>query len=352
MDWALQANELCRQTIWTKIKLGERLNIGTEIIFAMELITELFMFGLATFALVVSSKWVVDSSKNLAAIFKLSEFTIGFIFLALATSLPELAVSIIASTENAGEIVVGNVLGSNIANILLVLGISALIADIKLKDNELLSNADILLFITMIPLVLLWNGSVGPVSGAILVILFVFYLFVVSKMPADIQIEKIEQPKYKFFAPIVFVVGIGILLISANSMVASAVNIAELANISQTVIGLTIVALGTSVAELIVNIRAMMRRSYGLALGNIFGSCVINLTLVLGAGGIINRIFFNYDIAGPATIFAVGSVVFLTFLLNKYRKIGRRHGLLLLGSYVVFIAVESGITVFGVPTGL
>jgi len=310
-----------------------------------EILLQILVFGLSVFALIVSSKWIIESSKKMALILNISEFSVGFIFLALATSLPELAVSIIAAFEDAGQIIVGNVLGSNIANILLILGISAIIGTIKIQDSELISNADILLFMTLIPLFLLWKGTVGVFAGSILILLFVFYLYVMSRLKPDIEINGTAKPKQKVFPFVVFTAGVAILFFSANFMISSAVTIAEMLSVSQTIIGLTIVAVGTSVGELIVNIHAMLKKSYGLALGNIFGSCIINLTLVLGAAAIIREIVFDYAVAGSATFLLIASTVAVTYILTKYKSLTRKYGILFVATYAVFIIVE----VLGVP---
>ena len=310
-----------------------------------EVLFQLLVFGLAVFALIVASRWIVVSSKKIAGILKLSEFSVGFIFLALATSLPELVVSVTAAFEGAGQIVVGNVLGSNIANILLILGISAIIANIKLRQQEMISNVDILLFLTVIPLFLLWKGSVGSFAGMILILLFVFYIFLMTKIKPEININHAKKSSNKIYPFLLFGLGVIVLVFSANILISSAVNIATTLNVSQTIIGLTIVAVGTSIGELIVSVQAMRKKSYALALGNIFGSCIINLTLVLGAAAVIREIVFDYAVAGSATFLLVASTIALSYLLTKHRKLDRKYGVLFVATYAIFIIVE----VLGIP---
>lgn len=307
------------------------------------LLTQLLIFVLAGIVLIAAGRWAIESSKRLAIYFGISEFAIGFILLAVATSLPELAVSISAGLMKQSEIIFGNVIGSNIADILLVLGISALIADIKVESKHLIDSAEILLFISLVPLILLGRGTIGLYGGLVLLVIFVIYSFFLIKTHTTVEIKNHTKALKKVFMFAVFGISVALLLFSANAFVGSAVKIAEILKVSNMLIGLTLVAVGTSMPELVVSIAAVLKKNYSLAIGNILGSCVVNLTLVLGTGAILHPIEINFLQMGSATIALVIVNILLWYVLMKHKKISKNFGLIFLGLYAAFLLAEVGI---------
>jgi len=310
----------------------------------VELNSALFIFTLAGIILIIAGNWVIEASKKLVHLFNLSGYTIGFVVLALSTSLPELFVSISAGLQGQSDIIIGNVIGSNVANILLVLGSYAAIAGIKVtKSSKLTDYAQALFFVSIIPLFLLGRGHIGSIAGLVLIGLFMVYTLFLSKKKARAEIKETFMVRQKITGSIVFLISVALLIYSSSLLVSSAVEIAEALNLSSLFISITLIALGTSLPEMAVNISALLKKEYKLAIGNILGSCVINLTLVLGAGAVIYPITVDYVTMGSAMIFLVIVNLVVWILLEKFRQINRMGGLAFIALYILFILAEIGL---------
>jgi cation:H+ antiporter len=308
------------------------------------LASHLFIFTLSGIVLVIAGNWVIESSKKLVHLFNISGYAVGFLILALSTSLPELFVSVSAGFQGQGDIVIGNVIGSNVANILLVLGSYAALVGIKVtKQSKLIDFAQALFVISVIPLVLLARGSVGSMAGVILVLLFAVYTLFLTKTKAKAEIEETYLVRQKLSGAFIFMVSVALLLYSSSLLVSSATDIAQSLNVSSWLIGITLIALGTSLPEMVVNVSAIFKKQYKMAIGNILGSCVINLTLVLGVGAAISPIVVDFVSMGSSMIFLVLVNLFVWIMLEKYRKITRLTGLAFLALYLVFILAEIGL---------
>lgn len=307
----------------------------------VNLLSELAVLILSLAFLVYSSRIVLDSSVNISRYFRLGEFAVGFILIAISTSLPELAVTLSAATMNEGSLLLGNIVGSNISDILLVLGFSALMGAVVIKGKELQSTAQILLMITIVPLILLASGEITFFGGLILILVFGIYVFFVSKSEITITEEKRAGQEKKITALVLFGIGMAVLLVSSHFTVESSIAIAKELGISTTIIGLTIIALGTSLPELMVNIQALKERHAELAFGNIMGSAVANLTLVMGAGALVTILKVDL-IVESSLLFFLGTVAVLNFLLLRYNKISKRAGVAFIMAYIVFIMWQIG----------
>ena len=308
------------------------------------LASHLFIFTLSGIVLIIAGNWVIEASKKLVHLFNLSGYVIGFLVLALSTSLPELFVSISSGLQGQGELIMGNIIGSNVANMLLVLGSYAALVGIKVRgQSKLVNYAQALFFISVIPLILLARGSVGQIAGVVLVASFVIYTFFLTKKKAKAEIEEKYHVSQKLSGAIVFIISIALLLYSANLLVSSATGIAESLNISSWIIGVTVIALGTSLPEMVVNVSAIFKRQYKMAIGNILGSCVINLTIVLGAGAILTPIIVNYVTMGASMILLVMINLVVWFMLQRFKGISKLGGLAFLAAYVIFVLAEIGL---------
>ncbi len=304
---------------------------------------DLIIFIVALVVLDFASNMMINSSLKISRYFKIAKFAIGFILVSVTTSLPELAVSITAGLQQQGGIVFANIIGSNITNILLVLGAASLVGALHVKQKELVDSAEILLLITLLPLFFLFRGSIGWVAGLFLIFIFIIYLFFISKQKVSLGIgDKVKIfDKVKVLA--IFFFGLVLLLASAHFLVGSAVNIATQLNILPEIIALTVIAFGTSLPELVFSVNAARRNEPGLALGNVLGSCVVNLTLVLGVGVMLVPILIDYLVFSSSTLFLISITVFLTYILVKFNKVRRRFGLMFLIAYIVFLISEIGL---------
>jgi cation:H+ antiporter len=305
----------------------------------------------ALVALNQASKVTINHSVKVAETTGLGKTTVGFILVAFSTSLPELFVAIFAiiDPENVG-VSIGNVLGSNIANICLVLGIIFVLIALKYSDNAkflpAMAKAETgglyfaLLVASVIPLALLYIGSASYIIGAILLAVFSYNMYLLSKT-RNVRDEPAlgeESRKLKKYVAIA-VLGAAGVVASAYFIVETASYIALGVGIPKVVVGATIVAIGTSLPELVTSLDSIKKGHADLALGNIMGSCFMNITLILGVTLIAAP--FRVDIAAfsELIIFSLVSNLFLwSFLTNE--KIGWREGAIFLFIYVLFLATS------------
>jgi len=284
-----------------------------------------------------AAQMVIDSSIKLAKFFGVSDMAVGFILLAVATSLPEFFISVIASFENQPGISIGNVLGANLMDIGIILGLPLLFTRIAMKGKEKKNLERLLIAITLIPLLLILN--LEPLTGLILMSLFAVYAYSVlrDKMSID-GVEKVTRKEASKSA-LMFFIGVLLLVGSSKYAVESAVEVASLLGVSRLLIASTVISMGTTLPELAVSIAAVKRKRPALAVGNAIGSCMTNLTLVLGTSRLINPHMLN-NLASVSNLIifqAVMSIVLLGFL-RRGKDIGRKQGFILILIYLFSLA--------------
>ena len=280
----------------------------------------------------------VDGASSIAGNFKVSKMLIGLTIVAFGTSAPELAVSIKSIINGSGDIVLGNVIGSNIINILLILGLSSLYHSLNVKNDTIKKELPILLLITIVFSVLLLDNlfnknyiAVFTRSDGIIMLLFftvfVYYLIGIARKKIDTETEE-YVPMLKAVAFVI--VGLVSIILGSNLVVDNASILAKTIGVSEKMIALTIISLGTSLPELVTSIVATKKGEYDIAIGNIVGSNMFNLGIVIGIpvtlfGG-ITRITFNY-----IDLIVMIISVFLIYIFSlKNKKITKKQGLLLL----------------------
>ena len=293
----------------------------------------------------------VDGASSLARNFKLSPMLIGLTIVAFGTSSPEFAVSIQSLISNNGDMILGNVIGSNILNTFLILGVCALFHSLTVKNNTVKKELPIALLLTSLFIVLMADSmfSLGENSftrqdGIVLLLFFlVFIYYLISMMRNKVDADQDTPIKYnKYKSALLTVLGIVGIIMGSRFVVDGASTIAEILGVSQRMISLTIVALGTSLPELATSIAATRKGEYDIAIGNVIGSNIFNIGIVVGLpvailGG-INNIAFNYVDLG---VLFVASLVLFIFSLND-RKISKAEGIMMLMlfltyySYVIF----------------
>ena len=293
----------------------------------------------------------VDGASSLARNFKLSPMLIGLTIVAFGTSAPEFAVSIQSLISNNGDMILGNVIGSNILNTFLILGACALIHSLTVKNNTVKKELPIALLLTSLFIVLMADSmfSLGENSftrqdGIVLLLFFlVFIYYLISMMRNKVDADQDTPIKYnKFKSSLLTILGIVGIIMGSRFVVDGASTIAEILGVSQRMISLTIVALGTSLPELATSIAATRKGEYDIAIGNVIGSNIFNIGIVVGLpvailGG-INNIAFNYVDLG---VLFVASLVLFIFSFND-RKITKAEGIMMLMlfltyySYVIF----------------
>lgn len=288
----------------------------------------------------------VDGASSVAQNFKVSKMLIGLTIIAFGTSAPEFAVSMSALANGSTDMVLGNVIGSNILNILLILGIAAVIHPIAIKTNTVKKELPLCLLISTLLVVLfldikLAGASINQITRAdafvilLFFSIFIYYLITLAKQKRDIKGE--EKAKYKLGKSFIMV-GLGLtgIILGSNMVVNNATSIAKILGLSERIIALTIIAFGTSLPELVTTIVASRKGEQDLLVGNIIGSNIFNICVVLGIPvaifGTITPSGFNYiDI-----IFLIGSA-FLLFTFSDTRKnVSRKEGILMLASFVIY----------------
>ena len=287
----------------------------------------------------------VDGASGIAGNFKVSKILIGLTIVAFGTSAPELAVSIKSLLINSGDIVLGNVMGSNILNILLILGLSALVHPLSVKNNTVKKELPITLMITCAFAVLLSDNlfaknivnSFPRGDGLVLILFFgVFMYYLISMIRNKVDdSENDELPSLKKSIALAIVGLIGIVL-GSNFVVDSASELAKIIGISERMISLTIVALGTSLPELVTSVTATKKGEYDIAIGNVVGSNIFNIGVVTGipislVGGIESINFSYIDIA----VMIASILLLFLFSLND-RKISTKEGITFLIIFVIY----------------
>lgn len=317
----------------------------------MDILYQFTIFCISLVVLAKSSQIVVNNSVKIARITRLGELVIGFILLSVATSVPELAVSLSAQLSGDVGISVGNLIGSNVANLGLVLSVSAIITPIIITRGSFGRLLSILFLSSMIPLVLFSLAEVSSIVGVFLVATFVVFSAYSIKKKITLKLPKKRLPtlaerlllpatfyKYLFFIGLALV---GVIL-SSHFLVSSASNIAEVFNIASTVIGATIIAVGTSMPELSVTITAARSKHYQLAAGNVIGSCLTNLTLILGILLVMSPFTVNMSIFSTILLFVISVTMISWYFFSTGRTLDRKEGIFLLLIYIIFLMSTFG----------
>lgn len=322
----------------------------------MKILLDILILLVGFAALIKGADWFVDGSAAVARRFRVPGVIIGLTIVAMGTSAPELAVSTSAAIQGSNEIAISNVVGSNIFNLLMVLGICAMIRSVPVdkmilkRDYPVNLGITVMLFLFMgLPALLRgeffsrkMNEEVGEVSricGILCLVIFVGYIIFLIRdaRKNKLEEEKEEAPMPPWKCVLLILVGIGLIVGGGEAVVYGAKNIALAAGMSETLVGLTIVALGTSLPELVTSIVAAHKGQVDMAVGNCIGSNIFNILLILGVSTTIHPIGVNLANVWDLIILLVVSVVILLFCVNN-KKITRWEGavmvLMYLGSMV------------------
>ncbi|MCX8199931.1 MAG: sodium:calcium antiporter [Candidatus Micrarchaeota archaeon] len=289
---------------------------------------------------------VVENAVTLSNFFGIGQLAIGFLFISICTTLPELSVSVISSTFGQGAISAGNVFGSNIANILVILGTGAALYGLKIHKEDIKDIGIILVLTTTVSSYVIFNSLVsghalGFLEGVILIMLFCGYIiYMITKRKLRMDGKGITK-RDAFYAFLYFMGGLILVLVSSGFVVESAVGISRELNIAESIIGATIIAFGTSLPEFSVSLQAIRKKHYGIALGDIIGANMTNLTLVLGAAAAINPIDVILPVFIAALLFAIIANIFLMYNATINKGISRKWGIALLLMYAFFLAITA-----------
>jgi len=313
------------------------------------MILDIVLLIVGFFVLIKGADFFVDGASSVADNFKVPKIVIGLTIVAFGTSAPEFAVSIKSIISNNHDIVLGNVIGSNILNILLISGISALFKPLIVKNNTIKKEIPIMLLFTCVFAVLLSDNIFNPShvnaftrsDGVVLLLFFLVFIYYLIEITIHRdknlkeEVKKIPLPKAAFLT----LAGIGMIILGSNYVVNSASNIATYFGVSQRMISLTIIALGTSLPELVTSVVANRKGECDLAIGNIVGSCIFNIGIVMALpvaifGGINQINFSNLDIAVMLL-----SVILLFLFAQNDKRLSKKEGILFLLCFLAYYSI-------------
>ena len=308
------------------------------------MITSVTLLILSLFALYIGAGWLVKGSSELALKAKISNLVIGLTIVAFGTSAPELVVSLNATLSGQGDISVGNIIGSNIFNIAAILGISAVIQPLQAKRQLTRLDIPILIVATVVFTLLFWNGTLGRLEGCLFlagIILYTIFSLYYSrkheKKVEELAGELEKQPEAWYKDEIYIVGGLVILIFASNLLVNNAVSIAQELGISEAVIGLTIVAAGTSLPELATSVVSALKKNPDIAIGNIVGSNLFNILAIAGTSSMVKPIVAK-NVNYVDLLVMLGLTLLLLPLVKSGQKISRAEGWALIVVYLCYLA--------------
>jgi cation:H+ antiporter len=319
-------------------------------LFGETVLINIFIIAIGFFILIKGSDFLVEGAASVAKIFNISESAVGLTIVAFGTSMPELFVSVLAGIEGNTDIAVGNVLGSNIANILLILGLSAVVCPLHVSKGTVWKEIPFSLLAAVV-LCFLANDKLidgeqisrlGRIDGLIFLCFFVIFIYysIGIALEVDGVKERAAGPKLSSLKSSAFVLsGIAGLAAGGQLIVISAESLALKFGLSESFVGLTIVAVGTSLPELATSVAAAYKKNLEIAVGNVIGSNIFNVLFILGVSALVRPMPFseasNVDIA---TVFAASLLLFATMFTGKKRILERWEGIFFIIFYAAYMA--------------
>jgi cation:H+ antiporter len=323
------------------------------------IITTIVLLILGLLILIKGADWLVDGASSLAAKYKINPIIIGLTIVAFGTSTPELVVSVTGALSGNESLSLGNIIGSNISNILLILGISSIINPLTVNKNTVWKEIPMSFLggavMTILGLKNILNnnnfsnltlnskepiGALEFSDGLIFLsffVIFLYYTFGIAKPDADVSPE--IKPKPMLSSYLLIVLGLFGLTLGSKLFVDNAVIIAKLIGVSEMFIGLTIVAIGTSLPELATNIVAASKKKVEIAIGNVVGSNIFNIFFVLGASSIVAPLpLTGENLLDIFMLFFATMLLFATLFINKKHCITRQEGVAMISIYIIYIA--------------
>ena len=309
----------------------------------MQIVFALVALVVGFVLLVKGADWFVEGSAGIANKFGIPQIVIGLTIVAMGTSMPEAAVSISAALRGSAEITIGNVVGSNIMNILVILGLTAVVCQIAVQKTTIHYEIPMVIGVTILLAVMgLQNNIISRAEGVILLACMVVYMLYLLRLAKRGVVENEEMDAYAkqvSFGRLILrvVVGVAAIIFGSHVAVEAASAIARIFGISERFIGLTIVAFGTSLPELATSVAAARRGNSDIAVGNIVGSNLFNIMFVVGITAVIVPVVYQPTFRVDSIV-AVAAAVLLLVCVYRGRVLKRRHGLLMLACYGGYFA--------------
>ena len=290
--------------------------------------------------LIKGSDFFVDGASSVASLLKIPTIIVGLTIVAFGTSAPEAAVSITSSWTGSNAMAVGNVIGSNLFNMLMVIGIAALLSNLLMEKSVLEKDLPFLVGITVLWAVFIVIGwNISQIEGIILLVILITYIFyLIRSARKSKDADVVEKPKLSLPKSIIFIlVGIVGIILGGDLVVNSASDIAIALGMSEALVGLTIVAIGTSLPELVTSITALKKGENQLVIGNVIGSNIFNILFVLGASSAISAIPLDSSLL--IDVLFMVAVTILCYIFGKTQdKYDKKEGIILIALFVVYMA--------------
>lgn len=316
------------------------------------MLLQLILLAIGLVLLVKGADWLVDGASVLAKKNKVSDLAIGLTIVAFGTSAPELVVNVVAASEGYPDIVFGNIIGSNNFNLYVILGISGLITPLAVQSSTVWKEIPFSFLAAMLLLFLVNNyffGSSGLLSRYDAVLLLVFFaaflIYVATQLKSDPNVEVVEEKNYTTLKIWTLIIaGLGGLVLGGKLVVDNAVAMAQTLGVSEKIIGLTIVAAGTSLPELATSVVAALKRNADIAIGNIVGSNIFNIFLILGVSGIIRPLSYQASFNTDIYLILGGTLfLFLAMFIGKKHRLDRWQAFVLLSFYLLYTGYLVGL---------
>jgi cation:H+ antiporter len=308
------------------------------------------ILAISLFLIGVVSDRIIGYTLALSKVFGLSEMAAGFIILSVTTSLPELSVSLLSSLSNEGGLSVGNVLGSNVANLTIIIGLAVFFSkrEILFKGDSQKELIQFLFLSSVIPLFIVQRGSLGHILGLVLIILFIYFSVTISKTPkqSEISEQKETHEDRPLYAGLKFVACLITIIVLSRLVVDTSIDIANFANLPASIIGATIIGIGTSLPELATTIQTLKKGYYEMALGNLLGSCITNITLVLGVSSLVSFSEINVVAVESIMFYVLFSSLTVWYMITSSKSINKRGAIFLCFIYLAFILQQIGFSIF------
>ncbi len=309
----------------------------------MAVVLQLALLVLGFVFLVKGADWFVEGASKLAEKFGIPQLVIGLTIVAMGTSLPEAAVSVSAALKGSAEITIGNIVGSNILNVLLILGITSVIRPVAVQKSTVKYEIPFVIVISGLLMGIGYTDQVvGRIDGVILWALMICYLIYLLKMAKsgadvieDIPGEGVDMPVWKML--LMIVVGAVLIVLGSDLAVDAATELARIFGMSERLIGLTIVAFGTSLPELVTSATAAIKGKADIAVGNIVGSNIFNILFVVGTSALITPVAYASAFFIDSIV-CIAAAVLLWILVFKNKKLGRAGGAIMLIGYAGYFA--------------
>ncbi|MBI4149986.1 sodium:calcium antiporter [Candidatus Woesearchaeota archaeon] len=305
------------------------------------LLRALLILGLSIFVMMRAASYAIEAIGHYAREAGISDYIIGFLVVSMGTSLPDLSTAFIASMAKQGQLVLGDLIGSSIMDVTVILGLTALIGrKIAVQGAVLRKTVLLVLGMVLLPLLLALNGTLSRLDGAIMIGAFILYVIILIRKEGELgTIKKQIAFKDVWQDMVVFLGCLAALLLSARWLVVSSLQIAHEFQIPTFVVGLLVIAFGTAIPELAVELKSIRTKKSGIAFGDILGSVVMNVTLILGFATMINPITFSVSKFFVPAMFLLTAVFFGTLFIMK-REITWDEGIGLLLVYATFVITQ------------